>query len=143
MKPAGLHYSGEEAPNLMSIIRRLLKWLFAGLFIGSGVLHFVSTATYERLMPPALPYPRELVYASGIIEGALGVLLLIPKARRAAAWTLIPTLIAIFPANIYGAVTSGTDNPAMQGVPVWVAWARLPLQIVLIAWAYRYTHHED
>jgi len=123
--------------------KRLFKWLFAGLFVGSGILHFVSTATYVRLIPPALPYPRQLVYVSGIIEGALGVLLLIPKTRRVAAWAIIPTLIAIFPANIYGAVTAGTDNPAMPGVPVWAAWLRLPLQFVLIAWAYRYTQHED
>ncbi len=127
----------------MSIIKRFFKWLFAGLFVGSGILHFVSTATYERLMPPVLPYPRELVYASGFIEGALGVLLLIPKTRRGAAWALIPTLIAIFPANIYGAVTAGTAYPAMPGVPVWAAWLRLPLQFLLIAWAFRYTQHED
>ena len=111
--------------------------------MGSGILHFVSTATYVRLIPPALPYPRQLVYVSGIIEGALGVLLLIPKTRRVAAWAIIPTLIAIFPANIYGAVTAGTDDPAMRGVPVWAAWLRLPLQFVLIGWAYRYTQHED
>lgn len=127
----------------MSIVKKLFKWLLAGIFIGSGILHFTSTSTYERLMPPALPFPRELVLVSGVIEAALGVLLLIPKTRKFAAWALIPTLIAIFPANIYGALTASTDNPAMQGVPVWAAWARLPLQLVLIAWAYRYTQHEE
>ena len=127
----------------MSIVKRLIKWVFAGIFIAGGVLHFASTATYERIMPPALPYPKEIVYFTGVIEAGLGVLLLVPKTRKFAAWALIPTLIAIFPANIYGAVTAGTDNPAMPGVPVWAAWLRLPLQFVLIAWAYRYTQHED
>lgn len=127
----------------MSIAKRLFKWAFAGIFVGSGILHFASTQTYERLMPPALPNPRELVYISGIIEGAFGALLLVPKTRRLAAWALIPTLVAIFPANIYGALTSTTDHPAMPGVPAWAAWLRLPFQFVLIAWAYRYTKQDE
>lgn len=127
----------------MTIAKRLLKWLFAGIFIASGVLHFTSTDTYVRLMPPYLPYHKELVYVSGVIEAMLGFMLLLPKTQRAAAWALIPTLIFIFPANIHGAVTAGTSHPAMPGVPVWAAWLRLPIQLVLIAWAYRYTRHKD
>ena len=120
------------------MLKTLFKWAFGGLFIASGFLHFLATRFYVRIVPPALPYPRAIVYATGVIEGSLGVLLLVPRTQRAAAWALIPTLIAIFPANIYGAITAGTDHPAMPGVPVAMAWLRLPLQFVLIAWAYRY-----
>ncbi len=120
-------------------LKSILKWPLAALFIGSGVLHFTNTTTFMRIMPPDLPYPRELVLISGVVEAALGVGLLVPATRRAAAWGLIPTLIAIFPANIYAALTAGTPQEAMVGVPVWAAWARLPLQLVLIAWAYWYT----
>jgi uncharacterized membrane protein len=124
------------------LVKTILKCAFAALFIGSGVLHFVKHEGYVRLMPPALPYPHELVYLSGVIEGGLGALLLVPRTRRVAAWALIPTLVAIFPANIYAAVTAGTAHEAMPGVPVWAAWLRLPVQGVLIAWAYRYTRPE-
>jgi uncharacterized membrane protein len=124
-------------------LKTVLRGPFAVLFIGSGILHFTQHEAYERLMPPILPWHAELVALSGIIEGALGVLLLIPATRRAAAWALILTLIAIFPANIYGATSAGTDHPAMPGVPVWAAWLRLPLQAGLIAWAYWYTHDEQ
>ena len=124
------------------MVKTILKCAFAALFIGSGVLHFVKHEGYVRLMPPALPYPHELVYLSGVIEGGLGALLLVPRTRRVAAWALIPTLVAIFPANIYAAVTAGTAHEAMPGVPVWAAWLRLPVQGVLIAWAYRYTRPE-
>jgi uncharacterized membrane protein len=126
----------------LHVYKAILKGAFAALFIGSGVLHFVKHEGYVRLMPPALPYPRELVYISGVIEGGLGALLLVPRARRFAAWALIPTLIAIFPANVHAALTAGTDHEAMPGVPVWAAWLRLPVQGVLIAWAYRYTRPE-
>jgi uncharacterized membrane protein len=121
------------------LLKTALRCAFAALFIGSGILHFVKHEGYVRLMPTALPYPHGLVYLSGVIEGGLGVLLLVPRTRRVAAWALIPTLIAIFPANIYAATTAGTAHAAMPGVPVWAAWLRLPVQGVLIAWAYRYT----
>jgi uncharacterized membrane protein len=122
--------------------KALLRPPFAALFIGSGILHFTRRRVYLRLMPPYLPRPRELVALSGVIEGGLGVLLLVPATRRFAGWALIATLLAIFPANLYGATSAGTAHPAMPGVPVWAAWLRLPLQGVLIAWAYWYTRRD-
>ncbi len=124
-------------------LKTILRWPLAALFIGSGILHFAQHATFERLMPPYLPWPAELVALSGVIEGGLGVLLLVPATRRPAAWALILTLIAIFPANLYGATSAGTDQPAMPGIPLWAAWLRLPLQLVLIAWAYWYTRRDE
>ncbi|MBI3553425.1 MAG: DoxX family membrane protein [Elusimicrobia bacterium] len=114
------------------------RWIFASLFITSGIGHFVRTKWYERLMPPYLPWHRELVWLSGLIELGLGILLLVPRCSSLAAWGLIALLVAVFPANIHMAATSGGPKPAAPGVaPLW-AWARLPLQGVLIYWAYLY-----
>jgi uncharacterized membrane protein len=57
---------------------------------------------------------------------------MLPLLRRAAAWGLIALLIAVFPANVYMALdhVQVTANP----LPVWLLWARLPLQFVLIWW---------
>ena len=54
-----------------------------------------------RIMPPYLPYHRALVLVSGVFEVALGILLLVPRTSRLAAWGLIALLIAVFPANLY------------------------------------------
>lgn len=131
--------AGSRKNTAGQTFKAVLKFPLAALFIGSGILHFASSDGFVRLMPPFLPYRLELVYLSGVIEGTLGLLLLIPRTQRLAAWGLIPTLLAIFPANVYGALTAGTDHPAMPGVSVELAWIRLPLQLVLIAWAYWYT----
>ena len=65
----------------------------------------------------------------------LGLLLLVPRFTRLAAWGLILLLIAVFPANLNMA-----RNPALfPEIPPIAAWVRLPLQLVLIAWAYWYT----
>ena len=105
------------------------------LYIAAGRAHFTSTDFYLKIMPPYLPWHLELVYLSGAIEIALGVGLLIPATRVAAAWGVIALLIAVFPANVYHLTSGGAGT----GFPRWALWARLPFQAVLIAWAYWHT----
>jgi uncharacterized membrane protein len=76
-----------------------------------------------------------LVYLSGAFEIVLGAALLVPRCRRMAAWGLIALLVAVFPANIHMAVNPELF-PAYRPV---MLWARLPLQMVFVIWAYWYT----
>ncbi len=110
------------------------KVVFAALFISSGIGHLVSTETFVKIMPPYLPFHWTLVIVSGLCEVVLGVLLLIPKTSRIAAWGLVALLIAVFPANLSMYQHRGKFN-----VPELVLLLRLPLQAVLILWAYVYT----
>jgi uncharacterized membrane protein len=111
--------------------------LLAVLMVVAGVMHFVAPAAYARIVPRGLPAPRTLVFVSGVFE-ILGGIGLLPQASRPwAAWGLIALFIAVFPANVNMAVNRigfGRKPP-----PAWLLWARLPLQAVLIAWAYAYT----
>ncbi len=110
--------------------RTLLRWLLAVAFVLAGINHFIAPRFYLSIMPPFLPWPLGLVYFSGVAEilGGLGVL--VPSTRRLAGWGLIVLLIAVFPANIYAA-THGVGS-----IPPWILWARLPFQIVFIAWVH-------
>jgi uncharacterized membrane protein len=117
-----------------TILYQLAKATFAAPFLISGVGHFLKTDWFVRIMPPYLPYHRELVLVSGAFELVLGILLLVPATTRIAAWGLIALLIAIFPANIFV-----YQHQEMFPLPAWVHLARLPLQGLLIAWAYAYT----
>ena len=111
------------------------RWVLALLFVGAGINHFLQPAVYLRIMPPALPGPALLVALSGAAEVALGLLLLLARTRRWAAWGLVLLLLAVFPANIYMA----RHADLFAHLPAWLLWLRLPLQGVLVAWAYRYT----
>jgi uncharacterized membrane protein len=109
-----------------------------GLYVVAGLGHFVLTPADERVMPAYLPAHHALVLLSGAAEIAGGLGVLIPGRRRAAAWGLVCLLIAVFPTNLWMA-----QHPELTpGVPVWLLWLRLPLQLPLIWWAYRYTHEE-
>ena len=68
---------------------------------------------------------------SGLAEVVLGVMLLFPEYQSIAAWGIIILLIAVFPANIYHFM-KGWRKKKMVAVLI----IRLPLQFVLIWWAY-------
>ena len=72
------------------------------------------------------------MYISGILEVILGGLLMFKRTRYLAGFGLIILLIAVYPANIYLALTNGT---ALNTTPL-IAWGRLPFQFVFIGLAY-------
>lgn len=117
--------------------KRIMRWLFTVFFIAAGANHFVSPEAYRAMMPAVLPAPDLLVALSGVAEIAGGLGLILPATRRLAAWGLIALLIAIFPANINMAVNR--IPLGSHSLPTWALWGRLPLQIILIAWAYWFT----
>lgn len=115
-------------------MKLISKVLLAMFMVVAGTMHFVRPDFYLQIMPPYFPFPLELVYLSGVFEAGLGLLLLIPRFSRWAAWGIIALLIAIFPANIY--VYQHQD---LIPAPPLVHLLRLPLQAVFILWAYWHT----
>ncbi len=111
--------------------------ILAVLFVIAGAMHFVIPQAYLRIMPPYLPSPLTLIYISGVAEILGGVGLLVPPTRRLAAWGLVALLIAVLPANVYTA-TAHLRLPGIAGQS-WLQWARIPLQVPLIYWAWLYT----
>ena len=122
----------------MSPIKRVLLWLMAAFYVFAGVMHFVRPDYYTPAMPPYLPWHEALIFLSGVAEVGLGIAVLIPSLRRWAAWGIIALLIAIFPANVHIALYNVPmfGNPEGAGIFNWI---RLPLQLVLILWAWWYT----
>jgi uncharacterized membrane protein len=121
----------------MLTIKSVLRVLLAIFMITAGTLHWVTPDPFVKIVPSFLPYPLALVYISGVFEILGGVGLLVPPVSQAAAWGLIALYIAVFPANINMAV----NRIQMDGIPDLdlLRWGRLPLQAVLIAWAWWYT----
>jgi uncharacterized membrane protein len=111
--------------------RVILRWLAAIGFSLAGANHFRHAEFYCRIVPPGLGPPGTLVALSGACEIAGGIGLLIPPLRRAAGWGLIALLVAVFPANIFMALSP--QRFADLHIAPWLLWIRLPLQLVFIA----------
>lgn len=110
-------------------------YIMAFLYILAGINHIRTPKFYIRIIPPILPFKNLINIISGLAEIILGIGLLITTTSTMAAWGIILLLVAIFPANIYHLMSRG----AGMKIPVWALWIRLPLQFVLIYWAYQYT----
>ena len=105
------------------------------LYVAAGIYHFVNPKMYQRIMPTYLPWHMPLIYVSGVLEIAFGLLLIPEGTRPMAAWLVIALLVAVFPANIQMTVNFWQRHkPAL-----WIALLRLPLQLGLIYWAWIYT----
>ncbi len=118
---------------------RIGRVLMGALYVVTGVGHFVLARAFEGIVPDYLPAHRALVMVSGVAEiaGGVGVLMAAryPAVGRAAAWGIVVLLVGVFPANVWM-----VQHPErFAGVPIWAMWGRLPLQLVLMWWAYRYT----
>ena len=118
----------------MSRTKSTLRIVLAVAMIAVGASHFFAPAGFVKIVPRALPYPLFLVYVSGLFEIAGGAGLLAERTERAAAWGLVLLYVAVFPANINMAVNQ--IQPEGMTLSPALFWLRLPLQIVLIAWAW-------
>ena len=119
----------------MSRVKFILKLLLGVFFIAAGANHFLRTGFYLRMMPPYVPFHLAMVQISGAAEILLGLLVLIPRRSAIAGWGLIALLIAVFPANVQMALHPETF-PEFSARALWL---RLPIQALLIAWAFWYT----
>jgi uncharacterized membrane protein len=115
---------------------RLSLRLLAGFFVSAGVNHFLIPGTYAQIVPPRLrEHAKELVQISGVAEIAGGLGVLIPTTRRVSGLGLIALLVAVFPANVYMA----REPQHFRKIPRWALYARLPLQPLMVLWAWRAT----
>ena len=117
---------------MKSKIKTLSIIIMTLFYIMAGTNPFINPDWYVRIVPPILPFKTAIVYISGILEIILGTLLIFPKTRFIASWGLILLLVAVYPANIYVALTNGE---VMDTTPL-IAWGRLPFQFVFIGLAY-------
>ena len=105
------------------------------IYIVAGLNHFKNPKIYKTIMPPYIPFPEFMIFISGVIEVILGAGLLWPVTRILAAWGIIALLIAVLPPHIYMI----QNRQQWSRIPAWALWLRLPLQGLLMLWAYSYT----
>lgn len=110
-------------------------YVMAVMYILAGINHFRKPRLYLKIIPPYFPKPKLLNALSGLAEIVLGILLCVPATSSYAALGIIALLIGVFPANLF----MYQNETARLGFSKWLLLLRLPLQIVLIIWAYAYS----
>ena len=116
-------------PHTANNRRRIVRALVSLFFLIGGVCHFTCTDYFISIMPPYLPWHRQLVYLSGAFELLGAIALWLPATRRIAGLGLIALALAVWPANIHMAI----HPEAFPAIPAWVLYLRVPLQLLIIA----------
>ena len=104
------------------------------MYIIIGIKHFTDLNFFMAIMPPHIPFHKELIYISGFFEVLFGLLLLFHKTRKIASWGIIILLICVFPANIY--LYFSDEAREILKITKEQALIRMPFQIPLILIAY-------
>ena len=114
----------------MKNLKSLGSWFFAVFFFYAGLMHFVQEESFTAIMPPFIPFPKLIVWTTGLMELVFAILLILPRYRKLAGLLLAPFLLAVLPANIYMAMNN-VPFGEMSATPT-ILWLRVVLQFPLI-----------
>jgi len=127
-----------------TIIQGNWNFLFSGnlgmavFIIFTGLSHFKFQKGMAMMIPDFMPAKMFWVYATGFIEIAAGIGLMIPSIREITAVLLIIFYVLVFVANINSSkkninIFKGDyTGPGMA----YLYKERIPMQIILIAWTW-------
>ena len=105
------------------------------MLLFTAIAHFAFMEGMSKMLPGFLPFKKEIVGFTGLIEIAGAVGLLLPSSRAATAMGLILFFILILPANILAALKKvDYQKGTHDGPGIKYLWFRVPLQILFIAW---------
>lgn len=116
---------------MKAMIKTFLVYIMGLFYVIAGINHFLYPDFYKKMIQNFLPFPLAIVYLSGLVEIILGLGVCIPETRSVSAIGIVLLLIAIFPANINMAL-----HPQDWKYSPLALYIRLPLQLVLIYWAW-------
>lgn len=106
------------------------------LFVVGGAFHFIKPKVYLRVMPLFFPYRLFLIYLSGVIEIAAGILFYIEATREYGAY-LILALLSVFLVVHFNMLRGGKFA---AGLPIWLLIVRLIAQFAMMYWILTYTN---
>ena len=110
-----------------------MRWILAAFFIAAGYAHLAAPQALLAITPGWVPFPRQVIFLTGLFEFAAAAALVTKPLRRYAGIALAAYAVCVFPANIKHAV-EGID---IAGLPSswWYHAPRLALQPVIVWWA--------
>lgn len=109
-------------------------YIMAILYIAAGINHFIKPKMYLRIMPNYLPNHKLLVFLSGLSEIMLGIMICIPLLKNIAI-TLVLLMLFVFLTVHFHMIS---NEQASAGLPEWLLILRIPVQLLLMYWAYSY-----
>lgn len=106
------------------------------MLVFTAIGHFAFTEGMSLMLPSFIPFRKEIVLLTGLVEIIFAVGLL-TRYRRVAASLLIIFFLLILPANIHAAIKGvNYQQGNYDGPGTGYLWFRVPLQLFFIGWVY-------
>ncbi len=132
---------------ILKILGKKMNYSLAGrlamlcMLTFTAIGHFAFMDGMQAMVPTLIPFKKEIVFITGIMEIVFGTALLFPQYQKQTGWLLIAFFILILPANINAALhqihyqTGSLDGPRTNYL-----WFRVPLQLFFMVWVYLSTN---
>lgn len=112
----------------------------AAMLVLTAFGHFKFAKGMELMLPEWMPFKRQWVYATGILELLAAVGLLVPAAYPLTGVLLIIFFLLILPANVISGLKGvNIEKATFDGPGMSYLWFRIPLQVLFIGWVYLVT----
>lgn len=116
--------------HAMKATKYILTLVFGAFMIFGGVNHFIKPEMYYPFIPDFLP--QQIVnFMVGIVEVVLGLGVFVPRFRQLSAFGIFLLMLLFLPLHLWDVFR---ENPAIGNHTA--ALVRLPVQFLLIAWAW-------
>ena len=116
----------------MKIVWIVVRVIFALFMIYAGIQHFVKPDFFIPFVPSFLPFTKTIIYASGILEILLGIMMIIPKYAKEGALGILLLMLVFLPIHVWDVFSA---TPAIGSHKA--ALIRLPVQLLFIALAWK------
>ena len=113
------------------------KIALAVMLLFTSLGHLLYTEGMTLMLPEFIPFKKEMIYATGLLEALAAIGLFVPQMSRITGILLIVFFLLVLPTNIRANLkhinyeTATFDGPG----PNYLCF-RIPFQILLIAWTY-------
>jgi len=130
-----------------SLIIRLLKGemddalagkiALALMLVFTSLGHLLYTDGMTLMLPEFIPFKKEMIYATGLVEVMAAIGLFVPQVSRITGLLLIVFFLLILPTNIRANLKHiNYETATFNGPGPSYLWFRIPFQLLLIAWTY-------
>ena len=109
-------------------------YLMSTMYGFTGIMHFIKPNVFVKVMPDFMPKPKLLVYLSGIAEIVMAVALLFSNLKN---WAIIG-IVAMLTVFMIVHINMLRGGKHAAGAPMWMLILRIPIQAVLVWWAFQY-----
>lgn len=119
-------------------MKKINLYLLSFFYVANGFFHFFFTESYLPIMPDFLPYHKELILFSGVLEIGFGIGVLFDKFRNLSILGIVLILILfmsvhlnmLVPENSLGYNTSLLIIRALfQSILIYWAWMNRSLKL--------------